>query len=74
VTLQATPNYSEFTVDGGSEVYTTPDTIELAPGKHTIHFTGNKYGRADKTITLEVGDTDLKKSVEVTPLPKPDGQ
>jgi hypothetical protein len=65
VTLQATPNYSEFTVDGGTTVYTTPDTIELAPGTHTIHFTGNKYGPADKTITIDVGDTDMKKSVPV---------
>jgi len=74
VTIQATPNYSEFTVDGGTDVYTTLAVIELAPGKHTIHFTGNKYYPADKTVTIEVGDTDIKKSVEVLPPPRPGGQ
>jgi serine/threonine-protein kinase len=65
VTIQATPNYSEFTVDGDGTVYATPATVELAPGAHKIHFTGNKYKPADKTITIEVGDTDIRKSVDL---------
>jgi serine/threonine protein kinase len=69
VTIQTTPNYSEFTVDGDSTVYQTLATIELAPGSHTIHFTGNKYKPADKTITIEVGDSDIKRSVNLEPTP-----
>jgi hypothetical protein len=69
VTLQTSPQWSEFTVDGGTTKYQTPDTIQLAPGSHTIHFTGNKYFPVDKTITIEVGDKDLRKAVKLDDLP-----
>jgi hypothetical protein len=65
VILQTAPQWSWFTVDGGATKYQTLDPVELAPGTHTIHFTGNEYFPADKTITIEVGDQDLKKAVKL---------
>jgi serine/threonine protein kinase len=37
VTINATP-WAYFTVDDGSTQYETMKTIQLAPGRHTVHF------------------------------------
>jgi hypothetical protein len=55
-TINSKP-WSNFTVDGGAQ-HTSPETIELAPGVHTIHFTGQPYFKADKTVTITVPDRD----------------
>jgi tRNA A-37 threonylcarbamoyl transferase component Bud32 len=65
VTLNTSPQWSWFTVDGDATKYQTPGTIELSAGTHTIHFTGNEYFPADKSITVEVGDKDVMKAVKL---------
>ena len=70
VTFQTSPQWSSFTIDGGATKYQTPDTVELAPGTHTIHFTGNEYFPADKTISVEVSDKDLMKAVKLDEAPE----
>jgi hypothetical protein len=65
VTLNTSPQWSWFTVDNDATKYQTPGTIELTAGTHTIHFSGNEYFPADKSITIEVGDKDLMKAVKL---------
>jgi hypothetical protein len=51
-------------------VHSGVETIALSPGKHTLHFTGNPYFKADKTVTIEVPDHDGFTHVEtLEPLP-----
>jgi hypothetical protein len=63
VTINSKPTWSNWTVDGGA-AHSGVETIELAPGKHTIRFTGNPYFKADKTVTIEVPDRDGFTHVE----------
>jgi serine/threonine-protein kinase len=65
VMFQTSPQWSWFTVDGGATKFQTLESVELPPGSHTIHFTGNEYFPADKTITIEVVDQDVKKAVKL---------
>jgi hypothetical protein len=69
VTINSRPTWSNWTVDGGP-VHSGVETIALSPGKHTLHFTGNPYFKADKTVTIEVPDHDGFTHVEtLEPLP-----
>ncbi len=63
VTINSKPTWSNWTVDGGP-IHSGVETIELAPGKHTLHFTGNPYFKADKTVTIDVPDRDGFTHVE----------
>ncbi len=63
VTINSKPTWSNWTVDGGPQ-HSGVETIELTPGKHTIHFTGNPYYKADRTVTIEVPDRDGFTHVE----------
>lgn len=65
VTLNTSPQWSWFTVDNDATKYQTPGTIELPAGTHTIHFTGNEYFPADKSITIEVADKDVMRAVKL---------
>lgn len=67
VTLNTSPQWSWFTVDNDPTKYQTPGTIELTSGSHTIHFTGNEYFPADKTIKIDVFDKDIMKAVKLAP-------
>ena len=58
VTINAQPGWSYFTVDGNATVYQTVETLELTPGPHKIHFSGNDFVKADRTITITVPDAD----------------
>jgi hypothetical protein len=70
VTINSKP-WSNWTVDGGAP-HTGLETIELAPGPHTIHFTGNPYFKADKKVTITVPDRDGFTYVEtLEPAPTP---
>jgi serine/threonine protein kinase len=70
VTINSVP-WSNWTVDGGPS-HSGVETIELAPGAHTIHFTGNPYFKADKTVTITVPDEDgfkFSQTLEAAPPP-----
>jgi serine/threonine-protein kinase len=70
VTINSVP-WSNWTVDGGAP-HAGLETIELAPGTHTIHFTGNPYFKADKTVTITVPDEDgfkFSQTLEAAPAP-----
>ena len=70
VTINSKPTWSNWTVDGGG-AHSGVETIDLAPGKHTIHFTGNPYFKADKTVTIDVPDRDGFTHVETLEPPPP---
>jgi tRNA A-37 threonylcarbamoyl transferase component Bud32 len=63
VEIGAQPYWSYFTVDADPAQHTTGDPLQLAPGAHTLHFTGNPHYAADKTITIHVPDADGFKTV-----------
>ena len=63
VDIGAQPYWSYFTVDDDPAQHTTGDPLQLAPGAHTLHFTGNPHYAADKTITIDVPDADGFKTV-----------
>jgi serine/threonine protein kinase len=63
VTINSKPTWSNWTVDGGAP-HSGVETIELAPGKHTIHFSGNPYFKADKTVTIDVPERESFTHVE----------
>jgi eukaryotic-like serine/threonine-protein kinase len=70
VTINSKP-WSHWSVDGGPQ-RSGLDTIELAPGPHVIHFTGNPYFKADKKVTINVPDRDGFTHVEtLEPAPAP---
>jgi serine/threonine protein kinase len=73
VTINSKP-WSNWTVDGGPQ-HSGLETIELAPGPHTIHFTGQPYFKADKTVTIIVPDKDgftfVQKLEAAPPDPAP---
>jgi tRNA A-37 threonylcarbamoyl transferase component Bud32 len=70
VTINSKP-WSHWTVDGGPQ-RSGLDTIELPPGPHVIHFTGNPYFKADKKVTINVPDRDGFTYVEtLEPVPAP---
>ena len=58
------PRWSYFTVDADPTKYQTPITIELSPGPHKLHFTGNDNFPADKTVNAVVPDKDNFKVIE----------
>jgi hypothetical protein len=58
VNVNAPPYWSHFTVDSDATVHDTPTTLELAPGAHTFHFTGNEAHPANKTVTITVPEKD----------------
>ncbi len=72
VKINSTP-WSYFTVDGGATRYQSLDALELAPGAHRIHFTGNDFVKFDKTITLNVadGEGELKHWEKLEPASSP---
>jgi len=74
VTINSKP-WSNWTVDGG-EPHSGLETIELAPGLHTIHFTGQPYNKVDKKVTITVPDRDGFTHFEnlEPPPPRPDPQ
>jgi hypothetical protein len=63
VTIGALPHWSYFTVDSDPAQHTSGEPLELAPGPHTLHFTGQPHYRADKTVTIDVPDADGFKTV-----------
>jgi hypothetical protein len=73
VLINTRPSWSYFTVDGDPTKYTPDSALSLAPGPHTLHFTGNPYFHADKTVTIDVPDADGFKTVvqlqETPPAP-----
>jgi eukaryotic-like serine/threonine-protein kinase len=70
VTINSKP-WSHWSVDGGPQ-RSGLDTIELTPGAHVIHFTGNPYFKADKKVTINVPDRDGFTHVEtLEPAPAP---
>jgi tRNA A-37 threonylcarbamoyl transferase component Bud32 len=71
VEIGAQPYWSYFTVDGAPAQHTTGDPLELAPGSHTLHFTGNPHYAADRTITITVPDADGFKTVVQLGAPAP---
>jgi serine/threonine-protein kinase len=67
-----TKPWSYFTVDGGSTRHQTLDAIELSPGVHRIHFLGNEFVKADRSVTIDVPDGDgVFRHVEKEPLEAP---
>jgi hypothetical protein len=59
VTIGATP-WANFTVDDDPTPHETPETIELAPGAHRIHFSNHQLG-VTRTVTIDVPtDRDIK--------------
>jgi len=64
VTLGATP-WANFTVDGDPSLHQTPETLELAAGRHVIHFE-NPELRITRTVLLDV-DRDLRHVEPMTP-------
>jgi serine/threonine protein kinase len=63
VAIGAQPYWSYFTVDDDPAQHTTGEPLQLAPGSHTLHFTGNPHYPADKTVTIDVPDADGFKTV-----------
>ncbi len=58
VRVNARP-WATFTVDGGSTLYETISTVELAPGPHRLHFSNPQLG-VERDVTIEVpADRDL---------------
>ncbi|NVB81352.1 MAG: protein kinase [Kofleriaceae bacterium] len=67
-----TKPWSYFTVDGGSTRYQTLDPIELSPGAHRIHFLGNEFVKAERSVTIDVPEGDgVFRHVEKEPLEAP---
>jgi hypothetical protein len=73
VLVSTRPTWSYFTVDDDATKHQTFDPIMLAPGKHTLHFIGHEYFKADKTVTITVPEQDGFKVFEKldAPAPKP---
>jgi serine/threonine protein kinase len=73
VLVSTRPTWSYFTVDDDATKHQTFDPIILAPGKHTLHFIGHEYFKADKTVTITVPEQDGFKVFEKldAPAPKP---
>jgi serine/threonine-protein kinase len=72
VTINSKP-WSNWTVDDGPQ-HAGLETIELTPGPHTIHFTGQQYFKADKTVTITVPDKDgftFVQTLEAAAPPEP---
>ena len=58
VRINARP-WATFTVDSGTTQYETISTIELAPGRHTIHFSNPQLG-VERDVSIEVpNDRDI---------------
>ena len=66
VRINVRPGWSNFTVDDDPKQYQTLATVELAPGPHEIHFTGNPAYPADKTVTITVPEKDYGVQVVET--------
>ncbi len=59
VTIGATP-WADFTVDDDPTPRQTPETLELTPGRHRIHFSNPRLG-VTRTVVIDVpSDRDLK--------------
>jgi hypothetical protein len=71
VTINATPGWSNFTVDRDPKQYQTMTTIELAPGPHKLHFTGNEFHPADQWQNITVVDKNFTHVETLKPLPGP---
>src|SRR5690606_4315127 len=66
VRINVRPGWSNFTVDDDPKQHQTLATVELAPGPHKIHFTGNPAYPADKTVTITVPEKDYGVQVVET--------
>ena len=57
VSFGATP-WARVTIDGGESFRApTEDPVELSPGSHRIAFEHPEYGRVERTIDVEAGET-----------------
>jgi len=66
VTIGSRP-WSAFWIDAEPTRHETPETIDLLPGKHRIHFV-NETAHVDRTITLDVPpDRDIKHVETLVP-------
>jgi hypothetical protein len=52
VSINATP-WAYFTIDGGAVRHETMKTVQLAPGKHRIHFS-NPVLKIERDVTIDV--------------------
>jgi hypothetical protein len=52
VSINATP-WAYFTIDGGATRHETMKTVQLAPGKHRIHFS-NPVLKIERDVTIDV--------------------
>jgi hypothetical protein len=61
VRVNVKPGWAYFTVDDNSTQYQTPDTIHLAVGAHTVHFT---HGTVTRATAITVPDSDALTVLE----------
>jgi hypothetical protein len=54
VVIKSTPDAAEITIDG-KLVGTTPSTVQLAPGEHTISIDKSGFKQWQRTITVTAG-------------------
>jgi serine/threonine-protein kinase len=71
VLINVTPSWSYFTIDNDPTTYQTLATVDLAPGPHRIHFTGNEHFPADKKVNIVVPEKHGFKVVEKLAPPTP---
>ncbi len=58
VTLGARP-WARFTVDADATAHETPETVELTPGRHVIHFENPELGVRRDVPLVVPEDRDL---------------
>jgi tRNA A-37 threonylcarbamoyl transferase component Bud32 len=59
VTINVTPGWAYFTIDGDETQHETVKTVRLSPGPHRIHFS-NPVMKVERSVTIEVpADRDL---------------
>ena len=71
VLVSTRPSWSYFTVDDDPTKHQTLDPVMLAPGTHTLHFTGNPHFPAAKTVTISVPEKDGFRVFEKLDAPAP---
>ncbi|HEY5925662.1 MAG TPA: serine/threonine-protein kinase [Kofleriaceae bacterium] len=71
VVINSKPRWSYFTIDNDPTKYATVANLELTPGPHKLHFTGNEAFPADKIVNIVVPDKDGFKIVVPLDAPAP---
>lgn len=67
VAIKSTPDGAEITIDG-KLVGTTPSTVQLLPGEHTIAIDKSGFKSWQRTITVTAGGAiNLEASLDKTP-------